>query len=122
MRTRDDGTRCFSVDNAVNFGVDEAIFVQYLMDKLQAACVLLQQGRGQDNFELVVEEGQPWMPWTIDDFSKELPFWSIKQIRRIIASCKGQGLIKTGNYNQSLLERRLWYTLEGVTVNEWQGN
>lgn len=103
----------------MNFGVNEAIFTQHLMDELRAAYELRQHGRGRVKFELVIEDGQPWMPWTIEDFSKELPFWSGPQIRRIIASCKKQELIRTGNYNQTPWNQRLWYTVEGVNVNEW---
>ena len=119
MIIRNNGTRYFLVENAMNFGVNEAIFIQYLMDELRAAYELRQHGHGRVKFELVIEDGQPWMPWTIEDFSKEFPFWYGPQIRRIIASCKKQELIRTGNYNQTPWNQRLWYTVEGVNVNEW---
>lgn len=119
MLTRDNGARYFLSENAINFGVDEAIFIQHLMDELKSAYMLRLHGQGRVKFELVIEDGQPWMPWTIEDFSKELPFWSGHQIRRIIASCKKQGLVKTENYNQNSWNQRLWYTVEGANVNEW---
>ena len=118
MLKRDNGYREFSAANAINFGVNEAIFIQYLSDELHSAWLLRQHGRGRAKFELVVEGGQPWMPWTNKDFCRELPFWSSHQIRRIIDSCKKQGLIETANYNQSPWDQRLWYTVKGMNVDD----
>lgn len=112
----------FLTKNAINFGVNEAVFIQFLMDELNSAYLLRQHGRGKAKFELVIEDGQLWMPWTLEDLAGELPFWSVPQIRRVIASCKKQGLIRTDNYNQNPWDRHLWYTVEGMNVNECQGN
>jgi len=122
MLSRDNGQRGFSVEDAINFGVNEAIFIRHLCNELNAAYMLRQHGRGNVRFEFVLEAGQPWMPWTNEDFCREFPFWSGPQIRRIIASCKEQGLIKTANYNQTPWDRRLWYTVEGVKVGDGTTN
>lgn len=118
MLARNDGQRDFSVHSAISFGVNEAILIRFLRTELTTACQLRANGMGKDRFELVIEEDQPWMPWTLEDFARELPFWSKHQIRRIIASCKDQDLIETGNYNQSPWDQRLWYTVKGMSAND----
>ena len=122
MLRRYNGQWGFSEGNAVSFGVNEAIFIQFLLDELYAAYLLRLNGRGNRKFELVIEDGQPWMPWTNKDFCDEFPFWSGHQIRRIISSCKEQGVIKTANYNSNPWDQRLWYTVMGANVNEWTTN
>jgi hypothetical protein len=39
------------------------------------------------------------------------PFWTTKQIRRIISSLEEQGAIVTGNYNTSTYDRTSWYAM-----------
>lgn len=116
MLARDNGLRGFSVENALEIGVDESIFIAYLINELQTACFLYSSGK-ESEIELVIADGKPWIPKTLNELCTDLPFWSIKQIRRIVSSCIEQEAIITERYNQSPMERRLWYTVKGLNVN-----
>lgn len=112
MTIRRNRTVSFSVDEAVKYGVDEAIFVRYLYDEI-SNIALLKQNKIGEQYEMVIIGEEVWAPWTMKELSQALPWWSTKQIRRIIESCKAQGLIKTDNYNPNPMDQRLWYTVCG---------
>ena len=116
MLAKDNGSREFSVESALQIGVDESIFIDYLINELQAACFLYSSGK-ENEIELVISDGKSWIPKTLNELCADLPFWSIKQIRRIVSSCIEHGVILTAHYNQSPMERRLWYTVKGLNVN-----
>lgn len=115
MLARDSGSRGFSVANALEIGVDESIFVDYLQNELWAAYFMYSNGK-ENEIELVITDEQPWIPKTFNELCDDFPFWSVKQIRRIVHSCKEQGAIQTDRYNQSPMERRLWYTVKGAKI------
>lgn len=55
-----------------------------------------------------------WKYWTYNSMSaytKLFPFWSQRQIDRILANLKDHDLIITWNYNKSSYDRTLWYTI-----------
>lgn len=56
------------------------------------------------------KDGRWWTYNTMHAFAELLPWWSDKQIRRIINSCKDRGAILTGNYNTDGRDRTVWYT------------
>lgn len=116
MLAKDNGLRVFSVENALAIGVDESIFIDYLINELRAAYFLHSNGK-ENKVELVITD-ELWIPKTLNDLCVDLPFWSIRQIRRITGSCKKQNLILTENYNQDSRDRRLWYAVKGLNVND----
>lgn len=83
---------------------------------LRAAYFLHSNGK-ENEVELVITD-ELWIPKTLNDLCVDLPFWSIGQIRRITGSCKKQNLILTENYNQDSRDRRLWYAVKGLNVND----
>lgn len=112
--------RMFDANIAGEFGLEEAVFLFCLREQLQETLTLKKkQPLAGDGKELIVVNGRPWIPKTLLEFCGDFPFWTIKQIRRIIASCKRQGAIETNTYGASPLDRRLWYTLKGGSVDEW---
>lgn len=91
---------------AVKYGVDEAIFLHniiYWVNKNEA-----------NNRHFY--DGRTWTYNSMDAFTKLFPFWSRRQVERIIASCVKQGAIVTGNYNTSGMDRTQWYALSDA----WQ--
>ena len=54
MLSRDNGQRGFSVEDAMNFGVSEAIFVRHLCNELNTAFMLSQNEMVEGRFELVI--------------------------------------------------------------------
>lgn len=119
MRTKEKGIMWkFSAILAKNHGLEEAVFCQYLYERLREAYKQRNQRKRREEICLL-PDGTPWIPRTLIDYCKELPFWSEKQIRRILASCKRKGLIASDYLEPNPMDRRLWYTLKGVTIYDW---
>src|SRR5688572_16276771 len=89
---------------AVLVGLNEALFLQ------QLHYWLLQSGKERD--------GQKWIYNTYEDWQKQLPFWSVRTIRRIVGELEGQGLIRsTTAYNNRKVDQTKWYCLEYRVLN-----
>ncbi len=85
---------------ALRYGLEEAIFLDSLMFWYK------ENRANQRNFQ----DGRWWTFNTVNAFITMFPWWSGKQLRRIIASCKEKGAILSGNYNEDQRDRTLWYT------------
>lgn len=56
-------------------------------------------------------DGYYWTYNTQEAFSKLFPFWSRRQIQRILKNLEQGGYIKKGNYNIKGYDQTIWYTL-----------
>lgn len=101
--------RMFDNDVAKRFGLSKAVFIMHLQQKI--GIDLQMQQSGMSDIELVVKDGLVWRPWTLEQLSLEMPFWTSKQIRRVKDSCIKQGIVKTDCFNQNIMDRRLWYAV-----------
>ena len=91
----------FKVNAALRYGVDEAILlhnVNYWCEKNKA------NGKHE-------HDGRFWAYNSIPAFAELFPFWTGKQVRRVIASCIEQGALLTGTFNEAAYDRTLWYAL-----------
>ena len=85
---------------AVKYGVDEALFLDSIM-------YWYRHNRANDmNFH----DGRWWTYNSMAAFVDLFPWWSDKQLRRIIKSCKEQGALLTANYNSDGRDRTVWYS------------
>ena len=85
---------------AVKYGVDEALFLDSIM-------YWYRHNRANDmNFH----DGRWWTYNSMAAFVELFPWWSDKQLRRIIKSCKEQGALLTANYNSDGRDRTVWYS------------
>ena len=85
---------------AKRYGLEEAIF-------LDTVVFWYRTNRAENrNFF----GGRWWTHNSLAAFEQLFPWWSSKQLRRIINSCKDQGAIVTGNYNKDRRDRTVWYT------------
>ncbi|HWS43325.1 MAG TPA: hypothetical protein VN421_09610 [Pseudoflavonifractor sp.] len=91
----------FNVDAAQRYGVDEAIF-------LHSLSFWLEKNRANRKH---FHEGRYWTYNTQDAFVEMFPFWSRRQIGRIIGSCETQGAILSGNFNEDKSDRTKWYSM-----------
>lgn len=57
-------------------------------------------------------DGRYWMYNTIDAFVQLFPFWTVKQIRRILNNLENKKYIKTGNYNTVKFDQTIWYSID----------
>lgn len=85
---------------AVRYGLEEAIFLDTIVHWYR---VNRAEGR---NFR----DGRWWTYNTVKAYDALFPWWSQKQIRRIIESCKSKGALLTGDYNQDRRDRTVWYS------------
>ncbi len=92
-------TIVFDSDIAAKYGVDEAILIANF-----AFWIEKNQANGRNFYD-----GRFWTYNSIDAFTKLFPFWTARQIRRILKSLEDQNVIITGNYNPSTYDRTIWY-------------
>jgi uncharacterized phage protein (TIGR02220 family) len=89
----------FDIAHAQRYGVDEAIMIgnfQYWINKNQA------NARHQ-------YDGRTWTYNSVLAFEKLFPYWTAKQIRRVLDSLVEQGVLMKGEYNKSVYDRTSWY-------------
>jgi hypothetical protein len=89
----------FDSEEAEQYGVDEAIMVSNLRFWIQK-----NQANGRHFYE-----GRTWTYNKLEAFTELMPFWTEKQIRRIIDSLVGQEVILKGNFNSTAYDRTCWY-------------
>src|SRR3989304_157285 len=56
-------------------------------------------------------DGRTWTYNSMKALSNIFPFWTVRQIRKILDDLVEHKVIITGNYNQSRYDRTLWYAL-----------
>lgn len=91
----------FDEDMAVRYGVDEAVMLQNLVFWIR------KNAANGVNYH----DGHWWMPRSVEAIAKEFPFWSRKQVRRILASLQRSGAIVRDDLNENRLDRTGWYRL-----------
>jgi hypothetical protein len=88
---------------AIRVGLNEAIFLQ------QLHYWLLQSRHERD--------GRRWIYNTYDEWHTQLPFWSVRTIRRIVGGLEEQGLVlSTTKYNAQKVDQTKWYALDYVEL------
>ena len=91
----------FNVGVAKTVGVDGAIMLnnlQYWVVKNMAE-------------KRHYHDGRYWTYNTLEAFTDLFPFWSKRQIERILNNLKNDDYIMTGNFNKVAYDRTRWYTL-----------
>ena len=84
---------------AERYGFEEAVF-------LDSIVYWYRTNRANNrNFR----DGRWWTYNSIKAFEEIFPWWSAKQIRRIANSCRDQGALIAGEYNEDRRDRSLWY-------------
>ena len=89
----------FDSDLAEQYGVEEAIMIANLMYWIRK-----NEANGKH-----YHDGRYWTYNSIEAFVSLFPFWSKKQIRRILQSLVDKEVIVLGNYNSSTYDRTTWY-------------
>ncbi len=94
-------TYSFDSRIAEMYGVDEAVFIHNLYWWIRK-----NEANGRHYYD-----GRNWTYNSMDAFTKLFPFWSRRQVERIIRKLRDNGAIYTGNYNQRGFDRTQWYAL-----------
>ena len=85
------------------YGLEEAIFLDAIMFWYRT------NRANNNNFR----DGRWWTYNSIKAFEDIFPWWTAKQIRRIANSCREQGALIAGEFNEDRRDRSLWYTPSG---------
>lgn len=65
-----------------------------------------------------VHDGEYWIYNSIREWEEQFPFICEKTIRTAFKSLEKQGLIRTGNYNETAYDKTKWYTINYDQVPE----
>lgn len=91
----------FNLRLGTKYGVDSALFVSNLRYWTVR------------NFANIkhIHDGLCWSYNTLEALGEIFPYWSKKQLERVINNCVKDGLVVKGNYNATTYDRTCWYAL-----------
>ena len=93
---------CFDPEIAMVYGVDAAVMLWNLDHWIQK-----NKANGRH-----FHDGFYWTYNTAQAFTELFPFWTAKQITRILAKLEDAGVLHTGNYNPIKYDRTKWYAID----------
>jgi hypothetical protein len=108
----------FDVDHAKRYGLEEAVMLHNFIfwirhnranRKNLHDAEILRDG-------VIVKEPRTWTYNSLEAFGELFPFWSVRQIRRILGSLIEQGVIVRGNHNTRAYDRTCWYALSDESL------
>jgi hypothetical protein len=91
----------FDIEHASRYGVDEAIMLANFI-------FWLTHNKANDQNQ---RDGKTWTYNSVRAFGVLFPFWTGRQIDRILRSLIDQGVIIRGEYNQTSYDKTSWYAL-----------
>jgi len=91
----------FNIELAQKYGVDEAIVIKNLH------FWIIKNKANRTHFY----DGFYWTYNSTRAFTELFPYWSERQIDRVLKSLKDKGAILIGNYNKVGYDRTRWFTL-----------
>jgi hypothetical protein len=97
----------FCIEIAELYGVDEAIVIENLFFWIK------KNEANKKHFE----DGKYWTYNSAVGFAEWYPYWSNRQIERIITSLKTKKCILIGNYNTSPYDRTRWFALTDMITS-----
>ena len=100
----------FDTEHARKYGVDEAIVLQNMI-----FWITTNRANERHEHEVEIDGELVRRTWTYNSkraFSELFPFWTEKQIRRILDSLVEQDVVVTGRFNNTPYDRTLWYALK----------
>jgi hypothetical protein len=92
----------FDVEQAEKYGVGEAILIQNLI-------FWIEKNRANRKH---YHDGRTWTYNSVQAFSELFPYYSGKQIRKIIENLIEAGVIRKGFWSDNLADRSTWYAFE----------
>lgn len=116
MKNSDDNMDSYSfyTDDAKKYGAEEAIFLYNIRFWITHNVANKRH----------YHDGKYWTYNSQEAFTKLFPFWSRRQIQRIIKNLKEKGAIVEGNFNKKQYDQTKWYALSNdqtVQSNEPNG-
>lgn len=100
----------FNAEVAQVYGVDGAIFLHFM-------AFWVRKNRANKRH---LHDGRIWTYNTLGALTELFPFWSRRQLERVIANLKDQGALLTGNYNGDKTNRTVWYALSDSVLEMYK--
>jgi len=91
----------FNVEIAQKYGVNVAIFLDHMVFWVTKNLA--------NNHN--IHDGACWTRNTTESYTVIFPYWTAKQIRKVIADCKKHSLINVNSYNKTKYDQTKWYSL-----------
>ena len=63
-------------------------------------------------------DGHFWTYSTYAAWQKQFPFWSVRTIKSIFTALENNGLVISGNYNKTQMDRTKWYRIDYNRLKE----
>ena len=95
----------FNTEVAEKYGVDEAIMLENI------AFWINKNEANRKHFY----DNDYWTYNSTRAFTELFPYWTERQIQRILKSLEEKNLVKTGNYNKVAYDRTKWYGLTQIS-------
>lgn len=92
-------THCFSVEHALNYGVNEAILIHHIQ-------FWIEHNR---TFKRNFHDERTWMYQSQKEMAALYPYWTEDVIRKILKKLVDDGVLIKGNYNKTPFDRTIWY-------------
>jgi hypothetical protein len=92
----------FHAQDAHDYGLAEAVMIYNL-----AFWIGKNRASGKH-----YHDGRTWTYNSIQAFRKLFPFWTRHQIEHVLKSLEKQGVIRTGNFNETAFDRTRWFAFE----------
>lgn len=90
----------FDVDNAILYGLQEAIFINNFQ-------FWLRQNAAN---ERSIRNGKPWTYNTHKAYIKQFPYMTENQIRRVLESLVSLGVLEKAKFSENKYDHTLWYS------------
>lgn len=97
----------FNVEVAKKYSIDIAIFLESL-----AYWIHLNMANKRHFYD-----GRYWTRNTLEAFEVIFPYWSKRQLERVVKNCIEAGLLLKGNYNKHKYDQTGWYTLTDLGLD-----
>lgn len=85
---------------AIKSGLDEAVFIE-VVGNLPASFPINSIRKG----------GRIWVPLSVITLTSLFPFWTPKQIRRVIKSVVAKGIVSQEKLSENKTDRTNWYSV-----------
>ena len=98
-----DSKYAYSPKLAAIIGINETLFLSQLQFWIG--------NKENDGNERYCHEGRVWIYNTYEQWHEQLPFFSVRTIRRIINSLEKSGIIMSSKFNRKGYDNTKWYTI-----------
>ena len=102
----------FSVDDAIEHGVEKAVIIQNLRFWLEKV-----KGNDKDGHK---HDGYYWTYNSARAFAEIFPYFNKSKVHRLLTQLEDDGIIMSGNFNKAKYDRTKWYSMPEFSISNKQ--